>query len=174
MRDELLTATLGASDATGSINKETIQLQAHGRVLVYRARRDATFPRRVLDAYGHRCAICDASPRLGDERFGLEAAHIRWIQADGPNDVRNGLCLCRMHHVALDRGALTLGEDLRIRVSPLVDRSTQSDRLFWQFNAELVRKPVDEAHMPHPVHCSWHRSEVFRAGGVRSSSTTHQ
>ena len=140
------------------------RLQSHGRVLVYRSRRDPTFPRRVLDAYQHRCAVCEASPRIGNDGFGLEAAHIRWIQADGPNDVHNGLCLCRMHHVALDRGALTLTDDLRIRVSPLVDRSPQSDRLFWQFDAECLRMPRRPEHTPNAEHCAWHRGEVFRAG----------
>ena len=170
LREQLLMETIGARDANNLPAADAARLQSHSRVLVYRARRDATFPRRVLEAYGHRCAVCEASPQIGDERFGLEAAHIRWIQANGPNDVQNGLCLCRMHHVALDRGALTLSEDLRVRVSPLVDRSPQSDVLFWQYDSEHLRMPLHARHAPHGEHCAWHRSEVFRANGTRTSS----
>ena len=44
-------------------------------------------------AYGDRCAVC-----------GVEAAHVMWLQAGGPDDVRNGLVLCALHHAAFDRG----------------------------------------------------------------------
>ena len=165
LRDELLDAV--ASDARPT-DAETPRptpgtLSPHPRVRTYRIQRDPRFARTVLEAYGHRCAVCQASPRLGDACFGLEAAHIRWVQYDGPNVVPNGLCLCRMHHVALDRGAFTIDDGGRVRVSPLVDRSTQSQRLCWDLDGVEIQAPYDKSLAPHPMHCEWHRNEVFRA-----------
>lgn len=163
LRDGLLAATIGESrGAADQSAGPAMDLQPHRRVVAMRWQRDPTFPRRVLDAYGHRCAVCTASPQLGGTRFGLEAAHIRWIQAAGPNSVQNGLCLCRMHHVALDRGALTIDADRKITISPLVDQSSQSEQLFWTYDGRFLHAPAETMHRPHADYCEWHRTEVFK------------
>ena len=38
----------------------------------------------------------------------LEAAHIKWHQARGPDIVRNALALCALHHRLFDKGAFTV------------------------------------------------------------------
>jgi putative restriction endonuclease len=169
LRDELLDATIGDSSTSSDTTCATLPvtpapdtLTPHRRVRTYRIQRDPRFAQDVLRAYGHRCAVCQASPRLGEDCFGLEAAHIRWVQYDGPNVVANGLCLCRMHHVALDRGAFTIDDGGRVRVSPLVDRSAQSQRLCWDHDGAALHAPTGRAHAPDPLHCDWHRNEVFR------------
>jgi putative restriction endonuclease len=166
LREDLLAATIGIVEVpSANASPITAELQQHGRIRTYRLQRDPGFARRVLEAYDYRCAICSASPRLGEDRFGLEAAHIRWVQAAGPNVISNGLCLCRMHHVALDRGAITVDESHIVAVSPLVDRSEQSDQLFWRFHSTPIRRPAGVNGAPHPEFCAWHRDEVFRNGG---------
>jgi HNH endonuclease len=42
------------------------------------------------------------------QRPGLEAAHIKWFQARGPDVVQNGLALCSLHHKIFDLGAFTV------------------------------------------------------------------
>ena len=60
--------------------------------------RDARFSRRVLSAYGNRCAMCGLGLSL------VEGAHIYPASAPGsPDDPRNGLALCANHHRAFDR-----------------------------------------------------------------------
>jgi predicted restriction endonuclease len=165
-RDELLADVFGehAMPAGEAPTPATpTALQPHRRVRSYRIQRDPRFARAVLAAYGHQCAVCRAAPRLGADRFGLEAAHIRWVQYDGPNHLANGLCLWRMHHVALDRGAFTIGDGYRVQVSPLLDRSEASARLFWSFDGQAISRPVHHADRPHDDHCRWHREEVFLA-----------
>ena len=71
-------------------------------------RRDPAFRDEVLREYQRRCAVCDFDVRLGNELIGLEAAHIKWHAAGGPDEVANGLALCGLHHKAFDRGALGL------------------------------------------------------------------
>jgi putative restriction endonuclease len=42
---------------------------------------------------------------------GLEAAHIKWFQAKGPDIEANGLALCALHHKVFDLGAFTILPD---------------------------------------------------------------
>ena len=67
--------------------------------------RDPNFRDAVLTAYERRCAVCDFDIRLEDDLVALDAAHIRWHAYGGPDDVRNGLALCILHHRTLDRGS---------------------------------------------------------------------
>jgi putative restriction endonuclease len=39
----------------------------------------------VLTAYEFRCAVCGFDVRLGAASIALDAAHIRWRQAGGPD-----------------------------------------------------------------------------------------
>jgi putative restriction endonuclease len=55
-----------------------------------RRRRDPNFRNAVLVAYQYRCAMCGLDLRLGTLTVGLEAAHIKWHQARGPDSVDNG------------------------------------------------------------------------------------
>ena len=73
-----------------------------------RRRRDPEFRHRVLTAYEYRCAVCGYDVRLGSRELGLEAAHIKWHQAGGPDSEVNGLALCALHHKLFDRGAFSV------------------------------------------------------------------
>ena len=140
------------------------RLQDHTRVLAMRTVRDSAFSKSVRQAYGWKCAICGASPKVDARHFGLEAAHIRWHQCNGPDTVNNGLCLCRMHHVALDRGAITVNPAGEIDVSPMLDASEESQQLFGRFRGTTIRRPAEIHHHPAADACAWHRSEVFVTG----------
>lgn len=79
--------------------------------------RDPRFRAEVIRAYEHCCAICKFDLKVGGADFGLEAAHIKWHQAGGPDEVTNGIALCVVHHKALDRGVIGLKDDLTVVVS---------------------------------------------------------
>jgi putative restriction endonuclease len=40
--------------------------------------------------------------------LGLEAAHIKWFQAGGPDIEANGLAMCSLHHKLFDLGVFTI------------------------------------------------------------------
>ena len=82
-----------------------------------RQRRDPNFRANVLRAYEYRCAVCGFDVRLGPSPVALEAAHIKWHQAGGPDLEVNGLALCVLHQRLFDRGAFTLSKQLQIMVS---------------------------------------------------------
>ena len=52
-----------------------------------------------------------------DGLIAADAAHIRWHAHGGPDEVPNGLALCALHHRLFDHGAITMREDMRLRVA---------------------------------------------------------
>ncbi len=61
----------------------------------------------VLQAYGHRCAVCALR-----ERELVQAAHIvSDATPDGVAAVVNGLALCAIHHLAYDRNLMGIDPD---------------------------------------------------------------
>jgi hypothetical protein len=71
----------------------------------------------VLEAYLAECYVCGFSLRLVDGLIAVDAAHIQWHSHGGPDEVPNSLALCALHHRLLDHGAITVREDLRVRVA---------------------------------------------------------
>ena len=127
--------------------------------------RDPNFRSRVLQAYERRCAVCDYDIRLGDELLGLEAAHIRWHAAGGPDEVSNGLALCGFHHKALDRGAWGLepfDRGFRILVSSDAHGQSPALRLLRDYHGVRLRPPLRAPDVPLAEHVRWHGVQVFR------------
>ena len=127
--------------------------------------RDPNFRAAVLRAYERRCAVCNYDIRLGDELLGLEAAHIKWHAAGGPDDVSNGLALCGFHHKALDRGAWGLepvDHGFRILVSSEVHGHSPALGWLRDFHGEDLRDPLLGSDVPLLRHVEWHKQQVFR------------
>jgi putative restriction endonuclease len=99
------------------------------------------FRAAVLEAYLAECCICGFSLRLMDGLIGVDAAHIRWHAHGGPNEVHNGLALCALHHRLFDHGAITVREDLRVRVARSLAGSSARD-LF----EDLVHRSRQKIH----------------------------
>jgi len=132
------------------------------REMATRLSRCQRFRVDVMAAYDHRCAVCGASPRVSERRFGVEAAHIQWVTDAGPDDLRNGLALCVMHHRGLDRGAFTLDAERAVRVSPRLAQDAADH--FWKFDGKRIALPARDEHQPLESYVDWHRREVFIAG----------
>ena len=124
--------------------------------------RIADFRHEVLETYGHACAFCGYSVRIGNADLGLDAAHIMWHQAKGPDIPANGLACCSLHHRALDRGAISLSDDLTILVSTSIHGGAKLDEHFLSLTGRPLRTPSQSLHLPKPQFLSWHRKEVFR------------
>ncbi len=113
-----------------------------------RARRDPTFRRRVLEAYDYRCAICSFSVRMENTPIALEAAHIKWFQAGGPDVESNGLALCSLHHKLLDRGALAISPEHKIVVSEKANGHGGFQDWVLNFDGKSLLKPRNNLYLP--------------------------
>ena len=138
--------------------------------------RDAGFRTRVLRAYQYRCALCGLDIRMSNITVGLDAAHIRWHQAGGPDTEPNGLALCSLHHKLFDLGAFTVHTDFRVLVSEVVHGAGQFEAVLLRHHGQPVGRPVQVEHKPAAEHLTWHRKQVFKEkprplGWVRSMAS---
>jgi putative restriction endonuclease len=136
--------------------------QARQRVpaLTSRLVRDRVFRRVVLRAYDERCAITGLKLINGGGRAEVEAAHIRPVEANGPDVVSNGLALSGTAHWMFDRGLISLANDLEILVSR---QANDPDSVRGVINrsgyALPPQRPTDR---PHPHFLTWHREHCFK------------
>jgi putative restriction endonuclease len=127
-----------------------------------RRKRDPNFRSLVLMAYEYQCAICGMDLRLGGRELGLEAAHIKWHQAGGPDTANNGLALCSLHHKLLDRGAIGITADLRVQVSQLATGNSGFQNWVMPFHGARFRTPQIRDYVLNLEFVCWHTNEVFR------------
>jgi putative restriction endonuclease len=125
-------------------------------------RRDPNFREGVLVAYQYRCALCGLDLRINNVTIGLEAAHIRWHQASGPDAIENGVALCSMHHKLFDLGAFTFEPRGRILVSERVSGTGPFEQVLLQHHGKQMSAPIRQEHHPRPEFVHWHRDEVFK------------
>ena len=92
---------------------------------IARKYRASDFRRRVLGAYGHRCAVCGVQLEL------IDAAHIIPVAASTSTDeTKNGVALCKLHHTAYDRKLISFNEKYRVEVNDNeVSRLTAANRV---------------------------------------------
>ncbi|WP_327268650.1 HNH endonuclease [Streptomyces sp. NBC_01218] len=133
-----------------------------------RARR-AGFAEEVLRAYAYSCAFCGFDGALGRNPVGLEAAHVRWHSQDGPDEVRNGLALCALHHALFDIGVLGLLPDLRIQVSPLYVARTRAGHAVDALHGQWVAEPRPGKPGIAEEFVLWHGRQVFKRPGTQAA-----
>ena len=126
------------------------------------AKRDAGFRSDILLAYRNECAICGFSSRMGDALIGVEAAHIKWHQAGGPDTRPNGIALCSLHHKLFDFGMITVSEDYKIHVSERATGTAIFDHLVTDFHDQLIRMPIRASYQPAGEFLDWHKVQVFK------------
>jgi len=125
----------------------------------------------VLVGDEYRCALCDFDGQLAREAVGIDAAHIRWWAADGPDHIANALALCSLHHNLLDRGALGLTEALTVAVSShFVGRSDTAKLLVLSLLGRPLLSPQAGQAPPHADHVAWHTREIFRSPARQAAS----
>ena len=92
----------------------------------------------------------------------LEAAHIKWHQAGGPDVEENGIALCALHHKLFDRGAFTVSPELRIEVSDRAHGTHGFDEWLYAFHGKSLTPPQRPNFYPEPEFVQWHVRDVFQ------------
>lgn len=128
--------------------------------IVSRVVRDRVFRRIVLKAYDERCAVTGLKLINGGGRAEVEAAHIRPVEADGPDIISNGLALSGTAHWMFDRGLISLDEDMGIMVSRQAN-DPESIRAIINASGRVLM-PQRAADRPHAQFIRWHREHCFK------------
>ncbi|MFL0419191.1 HNH endonuclease [Sphingomonas sp. 179-I 2A4 NHS] len=136
--------------------------EARARVdmLVSRAVRDRVFRRIVLRAYGERCAITGLKLINGGGRAEVEAAHIRPVEANGPDILSNGLALSGTAHWMFDRGLISLADDASIMISRQANDPISIRAIINPTRRAIL--PPRLSDCPHPQFVRWHRENCFK------------
>lgn len=115
----------------------------------------------VLNNFDGRCGITG----LGVREL-LIASHILpWGTHTAERlNVRNGLCLSRLHDAAFDRGLISFDDSFKLVLSPqlkseLSQRSIKEN--FGAYAGEPLQLP-DDAALPDSAFLSEHRAKIFR------------
>ena len=125
-------------------------------------RRDPNFRAKILKAYEYKCAICGFDVKLRNQPVALEASHIKWHQAEGPDTEVNGLALCSLHHKLFDRGAFTLSDQLKVLVSDDAHGTVGFEEWLMNFHGTRINFPQRQSYYPDSDFIGWHVREVFQ------------
>jgi putative restriction endonuclease len=158
--DELLPRSDAAVSAVAEEQVPYEFEQDRVQMLTKRTIRDRIFRTRVLKAYDRRCAFTGFQFINGGGRAEVEAAHIKSVEAKGPDVVQNGLALSGTVHWMFDRGLLTLADDATILLSNHInDVEGVRKILLPSGQAEF---PDDLRDAPDPAFLRWHRERCFK------------
>ena len=125
-----------------------------------RRQRDRQFTIDVLENFRYSCAFCGFHAVLNGQATGIDAAHVQWHAHRGPDEVANGIALCKLHHWAFDKGILGIDQEERIRIADVF--TTQSDGglpLESLANGPLAVKP--RHHAIATQFLDWHVNNVY-------------
>lgn len=115
----------------------------------------------VLNNFGGRCGVSGLAVREL-----LIASHILPWRTHGSErlNVRNGLCLSRLHDAAFDRGLIAFDDKFRLLLSPRLKAELSQRSIAENFGAyagETLCFP-DDAAPPELMFLSQHRATIFR------------
>jgi putative restriction endonuclease len=149
--------------ATAGVAEEQVPFDAprdRESILTSRIIRDRVFRTRILDAYDCRCALTGLKFINGGGRAEAQAAHIKPVEADGPDIVTNGIALSGTVHWMFDRGLLSLSDDLSILLSTRINDIESASKIINP--SGRANLPVNPAFRPHPRYLEWHRANCFK------------
>ncbi len=122
--------------------------------------RDRLFRRLILQAYDKRCAITGLKLINGGGRAEVDAAHIRSVEANGPDILSNGIALSGTAHWMFDRGLIGLSDNLEVLISRQANDRDSIQGLINKTGRAIVPAGVHER--PHPQFLQWHRENTFK------------
>jgi len=115
----------------------------------------------VLNNFAGRCGVTGLSVREL-----LIASHILpWGTHEAERlNVRNGICLSRLHDAAFDRGLITFDDDFSLRLSPRLKAELSQRCVSENFGAYegAVLGFSEDAAPPELAFLAHHRTEIFR------------
>ena len=119
------------------------------------------FRQAVLNNFGGRCGVTGLAVREL-----LIASHILpWGRHEAERlNVRNGLCLSRLHDAAFDVGLIMFDGDLRLRLSSRLNAQLKQRAVAENFAAYegSALKLSTDAVLPDEAFLAAHRAEIFR------------
>lgn len=143
----------------------------HGESYQHRAKRLQGFRKCIRYLYENKCAIC--SQRVYDFKGNpaIDAAHIQPLGGDyGPDSLKNGISLCKLHHWAFDRGLFSINDDYSLITKPIPsdEMTTPNDNnIIYDLNGKKLSLPIPvknkegvvQYYNPDKAYLQYHRKK---------------
>jgi len=121
-------------------------------------KRKIAFRNSIMSIYDYTCAICKIQLITINGESIVDAAHIIPFRISHNNDIRNGFALCKNHHWCFDRGLITIDEEYRIMISPLID----NQKIINELSHKVILLPKTNELYPSQDAFEWHRKNIFQ------------
>ncbi|MCD6013447.1 MAG: endonuclease [Flavipsychrobacter sp.] len=118
------------------------------RRLVSITKRDRAFSILIKRHYNFKCAVCNSSLKSPNEHPAVHAAHIFPKEKMGSDDLRNGICLCLLHHWAFDAGWFSIDDNYYIILHENIPR-TEDYKDIYKWENSKINLPKDANVWPH-------------------------
>ena len=125
-------------------------------MLVNRKIREASFRRRLVDAYENRCAVTRLQIINGGGKAEAQAAHIWSVASGGPDIVQNGIALWATAHWLFDRHLISLTDDYGLLVSH--NRVPSELQPLFKNQLERIHLPSNQQFWPRVAYVQRHRA----------------
>lgn len=125
--------------------------------------RGSLFKREVPKQYNYTCAISRMQVVSVSNVQMVDACHIVPFSISNDDTIKNGISLSPTLHRAFDRGLISISEDYKVMVSPLV-RDDRSAAALTYYDGHPILTPTHTAYLPSQDNLAWHRGEVFLGG----------
>ena len=129
-------------------------------VTTRRMPRDPRFPELVLEAYGHRCAVCGFAVRLNEKPSDLKPRTSSGTGRAGPTSWRTRSRSARFTIASSTRAPSRSGPSRRIVVTAQATGAGHEEAL-GRFHARPIALPSSPGDAPDTVFSAWHTREVF-------------
>jgi putative restriction endonuclease len=143
-----------------------VGLDLSPRPLKAESGRDPNFPLLVRRAYGFSCAVCGFNPSKDGISVGLEAAHVKAFNHNGPSTIDNGVCLCPIHHKLFDLGLVGLSSERTVLISSRLSGGETVAAMAQDFSGRPIRKPQKGTPEIARKYQEWHFNEVFKKPAI--------
>lgn len=151
--------------AVGFDSREILYSAPREILLDTSKKRDSQWPAKILQAWESRCAFCGYDGKIDNAPVGIDAAHIRWFNQDGPDEMDNGLALCSLHHRLLDRGVIGFKDSQTLTVSKTFSAATESGKKIYDL-IDVKLKPRSGTLLPAEKYVEWHKENIFRGDSI--------
>jgi putative restriction endonuclease len=160
--DELLPRSGAALSVNGVAEEQTpfVFEQDRSQMLTLRTVRDRVFRSKVIRAYDRRCAFTGFQFINGGGRAEVEAAHIKSVEAKGPDIVQNGLALSGTVHWMFDRGLLSVADDRTVLLSNHINDVDGVRKILLPDGR--ARFPEQRRDWPDAAFLAWHQENCFK------------
>lgn len=125
--------------------------------------RDQGFRKAIVTAYEHRCATCGIRMLTPQGHTAVDAAHIiPWAESQN-DDIRNGLCLCKLCHWAFDELLIMVTEKYKIKTSQDIKLNHNIPGHILQMEGRDIINPDEENFYPGNEFLKHHRARFLTA-----------